>query len=78
MAAKEYAVQCATEQLEFDVKNMEFTFDNGPVAGTKITRKINEVIVRFEEFNLRSGVLKNNPFIKNFVDRLSELEKIVK
>lgn len=40
IAAKEYAVQCATEKLESDVRNMEFTFDNGPVAGSKITRKV--------------------------------------
>lgn len=49
---------------------MDFTFDNGPVAGTKIFRKLQEVNSRFEEFVLRTGVLKSNPYVKNFFDRL--------
>jgi len=33
---------------------------------------------RFEEFYLRANVLKTNPHIKNFFDKLFEIEKTVK
>ena len=32
----------------------------------------------FEEFYLRVSVLKTNPHIKNFFDRLLEIEKVIK
>lgn len=32
----------------------------------------------FEEFFLRASVLKTNPHIRNFLDKLIEIEKIIK
>ena len=32
----------------------------------------------FEEFFLRASVLKTNPHIRNFLDKLIEIEKIMK
>jgi hypothetical protein len=32
----------------------------------------------FEEFYLRASVLKTNPHIKNFFEKLLEVEKIIK
>jgi len=32
----------------------------------------------FEEFFLRASVLKTNPHIKNFFEKLQEIEKIIK
>jgi len=37
-----------------------------------------ELISLFEEFFLRISVLKTNPNIKNFFEKLLEIEKIIK
>ena len=78
VAAREYAVQIATEELEAEVRGMNFQFDIGPILGTKTCRKLMDVSARFEEFVLRSSVLKSNPYVKNFFDRLQDLERTVK
>lgn len=40
--------------------------------------KLPELISMFEEFSLRVSVLKTNPHIRNFYDKLLEIEKIIK
>jgi hypothetical protein len=78
IAAKEYAVQMATEDVEKEVKELLFTIAKGPAPGSKVVRKIPEVNDKFDEFGLKISVLKTNPHIKNFYDRLIDLEKIVR
>ena len=43
-----------------------------------LCRQMQNVQSIFEEFNLRINVLRTNPHIKNFFDRLIEIEKTVK
>jgi hypothetical protein len=40
--------------------------------------KLPDLIAMFEEFFLRASVLKTNPHIKNFFEKLLEVEKIIK
>lgn len=60
------------------MRTVEFTFANGPDRFTKVVRKLGDVLSAFEEFNLRVSVLKTNPHMKNFYDKLQEIEKISK
>ena len=45
---------------------------------TPLCKGIPDVTSRFEEFALRANVLKTNPHMKNFFDKLLEIEKTVK
>ena len=84
VATKEYAVQMALESLDKEMKAVEFLFQNSPSPSgisefdTQVVAKLPEIIIQFEEFLLRAGVLKSNPHIKNFTDKLLEIEKIIK
>ena len=40
--------------------------------------KLGDLITCFEEYAMRVSVLKTNPFIKNFYDKMVEIERIVK
>ena len=40
--------------------------------------RLPELISLFEEYHLRAGVLKTNPHIRNFLEKLLELEKTIK
>lgn len=78
VATKEYAVQTTLSQLEKEIKGAEFVFEFLPDGATSIVIELPELIAQFEDYFLRIGVLKTNPNIKNFVDKLVELEKIIK
>jgi hypothetical protein len=43
-----------------------------------ILTRLADLIQCFEEFYLRVSVLKTNPFIKNFFEKVLEIEKIIK
>lgn len=66
------------EQLEQDVMTKKFQFENGPSFNTKLCKDLDGVIYDFEEFMVKVQLLKMNPFIKSFVEKLLELEKILK
>ena len=78
IAQKEYAVAQALETLDREIKSVEFEFETAPDNITWLCRGIPDVNSRFEEFFLRVNVLKTNPPMKNFFDKLIEIEKIVK
>lgn len=78
IAAKEYGVQVAMEKLEQEVMNCKFSFENGPYTSCKLVKDVNGLIYVLDEFMIRVQLLKMNPYIKNFVDKLLELEKILK
>ena len=56
----------------------EFDFEMAPDGITQLCKGIPDVNSRFEEFFLRVNVLKTNPHMKNFFDKLIEIEKTVK
>ena len=60
------------------MKAVEFDFEMAPDGYTYLCKGIPDVSSRFEEFFLRVNVLKTNPHMKNFFDKLLEIEKIVK
>lgn len=78
VATKEYAVQQALDGLEEEMKSAEFEFEYTQDGATTIIAKLGDVIAMFEEFYLRVSVLKTNPNIRNFVDKLLEVERIIK
>lgn len=84
IATKEYAVQIALESLDKEMRAVEFDFQVssspfGPAEfDTIVILRLPEVIAMFEEFYLRASVLKSNPHIKNFFEKLLEIEKIIK
>ena len=78
IAQKEWAVSQALEQLDREMKGVEFEFETAPDNETKLCKGIPDIMSRFEEFFLRVNVLKTNPHMKNFVEKLHEIEKTVK
>ena len=75
IAQKEFAVSQALEALDREMKGVEFEFETAPDNETKLTKGIPDIMSRFEEFHLRTNVLKTNPHIRNFNDKLIEIEK---
>ena len=78
IAIKEYAVQTALGRLDKNIKDTIFTFallrEN---EDTIVIVKIPELISSFEEYEMRINVLKTNPYVKNFIDKAMELDKII-
>lgn len=70
VAQKEYAVQTATEILDKEMRAVEFYFDFSHDRSIKVIKFMEELIAQFEEFNLRVSVLKTNPHMKNFYEKL--------
>ena len=66
------------ESLEDEVLNVVFEFENGPCAEVKIIKQFEELLFKFEEFQVRVQLLKMNPYIKNFFEKLIEIEKMIK
>jgi len=66
------------ENLEDEVLNVVFEFENGPSADVKIIKQLQELLYKFEEFQVRVQLLKMNPYIKNFFEKLIEIEKMIK
>lgn len=77
-ATKEYAVQLALDSLDKDMKLCEFEFDLAPDRVNKVVKRLHEVNLTFDEFYLRVSVLKTNPHMKSFYDKLVEIEKNIK
>lgn len=77
VATKEFTVQLALEQLEKDMKAVEFELDYLQEDIIMVIQ-LPELISTFDEFYLRIGVLKSNPNIKNFLEKLVELERIIR
>ena len=78
IAQKEYAVQQALDNLDKEMKHVEFEFEAAPDNETKLCKGIPDIESLFEEFNLRVNVLKTNPHMKNFFEKLYEIEKTIK
>ena len=77
-ATKEYAVQQSLESLEKDMKSVEFEFEMAPDGVTRLCKHIGDINYKFDEFFLRVNVLKTNPHMKNFYEKLLELERTIK
>jgi len=78
IATKEYSLQAALEALEQEMVALEFEFQVQADGETVSVTRLPELISRFEEFYLRVGVLKTNPHIRNFLEKVLELEKTLK
>ena len=78
VATKEYTVQQTLEKIEFEMKSCEFKFDTTQDGLNLYITNIQQVINLYEELYLRIMVLKTNPNIKNFVEKVMEIEKIIR
>jgi len=78
IATKEYAVELALATLEKEMKAVEFELQLQSDGETIIVMKLPDLIGMFEEFFLRASVLKTNPHIRSFWERVIEIEKIIR
>lgn len=78
IATKEYSLQVALEALEQEMAAVAFEFQVQPDGETVAVTRLPELTTLFEELYLRAGVLKTNPHIRNFLEKLLELEKTLK
>ena len=78
IAQKEYAVSQALDNLDKEMRHVEFEFETAPDNETKLCKGIPDIGSLFEEFYLRVNVLRTNPHMKNFFEKLYEIEKTVK
>ena len=60
------------------MRAVEFNFQIQADGETIVVLRLPDLIAMFEEFFLRASVLKTNPHIKNFFEKLQEIEKIIK
>ena len=60
------------------MRSVEFEFLIQSDGETVTITRLPDLISMFEEFFLRVSVLKTNPHIKNFYEKLLEIEKIIK
>ena len=60
------------------MRHVEFDFETAPDNETKLCKGIPDINSLFEEFSLRVNVLRTNPHMKNFFEKLYEIEKTVK
>ena len=60
------------------MKHVDFEFESAPDNETKLCKGIHDIESLFEEFHLRTNVLRTNPHMKNFYEKLHEIEKIIK
>lgn len=68
----------ALDNLDKEMKHVEFEFETAPNNETKLCKAIPDINSLFEEFHLRVNVLRTNPHMKNFFEKLYEIEKTVK
>ena len=64
--------------MDKEMKHVEFEFEAAPDNETKLCKGIPDIESSFEEFHLRTNVLRTNPHMKNFFEKLYEIEKTVK
>lgn len=62
-----------TESLSNELREVRFEFQN--VSDAKVIKRIDRLLSLFSEFLLRTQVLKMNPYMKNFLEKLLEIEK---
>jgi dynein heavy chain len=67
-----------TELIDKEIREIEFVFMNGPKSDCRLVKQIELVIGQFNEIMLRIQVLKTSPYVKNFLEKLLELEKMGK
>jgi intracellular septation protein A len=60
------------------MRSVEFEMSLQPDRETYVVLKLPDIVLMFEEFFLRASVLKTNPHINNFKEKLLEIEKIIK
>ena len=60
------------------MKAVEFDLALQTDGETYAVMKLPELIAMFEEFFLRASVLRTNPHIRSFWDRVIEIEKIIR
>lgn len=78
VATKEYAVGQQLGSLEREIKCALFTLETLQDAVTQIIIGLPELICEFEDYLIRAGVLRSNPNIRNFIDKLIDLEKTIR
>jgi hypothetical protein len=60
------------------MRSLEFEFEYTKDGTTVVINKLPELVVMFEELFLRISVLKNHPNITNEINKLTEIERIIK
>lgn len=79
IASKEHAVLSGLESLDKEIKAVTFTFqESRHPLGIPIVGKLTDLLQTFDDFNTRLQIIKTNPFTKNFFEKLSEIERILK
>jgi hypothetical protein len=78
IATKEHALLTGIESLDRDIRTLEFTLVNHKNSVTLVVLKLPEVQQFFEEFQTRLNILKSNPFMKNFYEKMHEIDRIIK
>jgi len=78
IATKEYAVLTGLESLDKDIRAAEFTLHkHKDSVDTNIVLKLSDLISSFEDYSTRLQVLRQNPFMKNFYEKLQDIERVV-
>jgi dynein heavy chain, axonemal len=81
IATKEHAVFTGLDSLDKELKSVTFTFQESkshPLSSIPVISKLNEVIQAFDDFSTRMQILRSNPYIKNFFEKVTEIERIIK
>lgn len=60
------------------MRTVEFEFEFAQDGTTIIVTKLTELVGMFEEYSLRISVLKSNPNIGSFREKLVEIERVIK
>ena len=77
-ATKEYAAYQALDSIDNEMRAIEFEFEFTKDGSTIIITKLPELVNMFEELFLRISVLKNHPNIAAEMNRLTDIERIIK
>jgi Dynein heavy chain, N-terminal region 2 len=76
IAMKEWAIKSTLDVLELDLKNYEFKYAKYKDGrDSYVLKTLDEMLIVFEEFDMKVSSLKTNPFSKPFVDRIFKLER---
>jgi hypothetical protein len=67
-----------TEQLDAEMRSVQFIFMNGPTTDVRVIKRLDIISKKFAEFMLRVQVIKVNPYMRNFFDKLLDIEKTCK
>lgn len=78
IATKEFAANNGLDQLDKEVKAQEFVLHPYKETGVNIVLKLGELIQCFEEYQIRLQVLRSNPFVRNFFEKMQELDRVIR